>query len=346
MLRSARTLRALAVLGLLSVHGAVLLLQQFELGPPWLAELTRFLPYYWLLLPTLGALVLALGLSRWLLAACVLNLLLLGTLTMGLQWRLGEPDDSAPGQTLRVLSYNVKALNARHKDGGFGDIDLEVRAHTPDIVALQDAQHLLPLDPHDTPTLSQPIFGLPHVYALDQYVIASRFAVRECKAGSLSRRKLETPQLYLHCQLDVNGRTLDVVTAHFVSPRDALQAERHGPLAGMQDWIANLQERYGQAQLLLQGLAKLPRPLLVMGDFNAPEASPVVADLKRAGLRDSFAQAGKGYGFTYGHALDRKTDFLRIDHILASSELVVLSSEVGGGEASDHSPVLAVIKIP
>lgn len=343
MLSSARRLRGTLVLALLCIHLAVLALQQLGLGPPWLAELTRFMPYYWLLLPCL--LALALGMSRWLLAAGALNLLLLATFTMGLQWHWPLADE-ATGDTLRVLSYNVKALNARHMAGGFSGIDQEVRAHLPDIVALQDAQHLLPLDGDSRLTQAQPIFGLPYVFAIEQFVIASKYPVRSCSSGKLGPRTDPEPQLYLHCQLDVRGKRLDVVTIHFVSPRDALQALRQTPMQALPIWIDDLRERFAEAQLLLRATAHMPRPLLLMGDFNAPEGSPVVAELKRAGLRDSFAEAGQGYGYTYGHALDRKTDFLRIDHILVSPDIAVVRSAVGGTEASEHSPVVAEIKLP
>ena len=340
MLRSAR---AWGVLCLLLGHLALLLLQQLDLGPPWLAELTRFLPWYWLLLPCGLALLLAIGLSRWWLAAAVLNLALLATLTMGLQWHRTE--EAVAGRTLRVLSYNVKALNARFKDEGYSGIDDEVRSHAPDIVALQDAQHLLPLDSHSKPTLSQPLFGLPHVYALDQYVIASRFPVRECRAGQLSQYHAPHGEFYLYCQLDIDGHLLSVVTAHLVSPREALEATRYGLLSGLSDWKTNLRERLGQAQVLLRDVSKMPRPLLLMGDFNAGDGSPVVALLKRADLRNSFSEAGQGYGYTYGHALSRKTDFLHIDHILFSAGITVFNSTVGGTEASDHSPVIADIEL-
>ena len=82
-------------------------------------------------------------------------------------------------------------------------------------------------------------------------------------------------------------------------------------------------------------------PLLVMGDFNAAEASPVIETLKLGGLHDTFADAGVGYGYTYGHALAKGLDFLRIDHILASREVRASSTSVGGEQASEHSPVIA-----
>jgi endonuclease/exonuclease/phosphatase family metal-dependent hydrolase len=340
-----RSVRAWGVLALMLVHGAVLALQQLGMGPPWLAELTRFFPWYWLLVPCVLAVLLALGLSRWLLATAVVNLLLMATLTMGLQWRLMPMDASPPGTTLRVVSYNIKALNARETVDGFDNINREVRLHAPDIVALQDAQNMLPLENEEAITVAAPLFGLPHVRALGQYVIASRYPVRSCSTGKMGPLVKPEPQVYLHCQLDIEGKTLEVVTAHFLSPRSALMETRRGVMEGINDWIDNLRARYSEAQKLLQAVSPMPRPLLVLGDLNAPEGSLVLAELMRAGLRDTFAEAGRGYGYTYGHALSRKTDFLRIDHILVSSGMSVLSSTVGGEEASDHSPVVAEIKL-
>jgi endonuclease/exonuclease/phosphatase family metal-dependent hydrolase len=179
---------------------------------------------------------------------------------------------------------------------------------------------------------------------MDQYVIASRYPLRNCAAGKLGER-MHPPQVYLHCQLDVGGKSLHLVTAHLVSPREGLTEARRSLTDGMDDWIDNLRARFVEAQILLRDMSRMPRPLLLMGDLNAPEGSPVLQELKRAGLRDTFVEAGKGYGYTYGHGLSRKTDFLRIDHILVSSGISVLSSEVGGDEASDHSPVVAEIKL-
>jgi endonuclease/exonuclease/phosphatase family metal-dependent hydrolase len=244
---------------------------------------------------------------------------------------------------LRVLSYNVKALNARHRVNGFVDIAEEIVRHQPDIVALQDAQGLLEDVEDDMPMPAPPIFGLPHVVGLDQYVIASKYPLSDCEAGKLGRE--EPVQQFLRCKANVNGRQLVLVTTHFVSPRSSLSAARRELTDGLDGWIYNLSERLVQANVLLKQLIKQPRPLIVMGDFNASEESPVVQTLELAGLRNTFSQAGKGWGYTHGHALDRKIDFLRIDHILASQDLSILTSEVGGGEASEHNPVFADLVI-
>jgi len=339
-----RPLRTLFVLAVVAAHLVLVAMQNTDLAPPWLAELTRFAPWYWMLVPCVAAVVLALDL-RWLLAGALLNLLLFATLTMGLQWRLLPVDESQPGTTLRLLSYNIKALNARRVADGFDNIEREVRLHAPDIVALQDAQNMLPLDDEDAITEVPPLFGLPHVRALGQYVIASRYPVRSCSTGKMGPRNKPEPQVYLHCQLDIDGKPLEVVTAHFLSPRAGLMEARRGLMDGMDDWIDNLRARFSEAQMLLQAVSRMPRPMVVLGDLNAPEGSPVLAELMRAGLRDTFSEAGQGYGYTYGHALSRKTDFLRIDHILVSSGITVRSSTVGGDTASDHSPVVAEIKL-
>jgi endonuclease/exonuclease/phosphatase (EEP) superfamily protein YafD len=67
----------------------------------------------------------------------------------------------------------------------------------------------------------------------------------------------------------------------------------------------------------------------------------VIQTLLRVGVRDAFTSAGRGYGYSYGHALRRGYDFLRIDHILVSPDIGVLDSFVGQGTASDHRAVIA-----
>jgi endonuclease/exonuclease/phosphatase (EEP) superfamily protein YafD len=94
-------------------------------------------------------------------------------------------------------------------------------------------------------------------------------------------------------------------------------------------------------QSILKVVTKVKGPLLVLGDFNAAEASPVIETLKLGGLHDTFADAGLGYGYTYGHAMARGLDFLRIDHILASGGVRASKTFVGGEQASEHSPVVA-----
>jgi endonuclease/exonuclease/phosphatase (EEP) superfamily protein YafD len=81
--------------------------------------------------------------------------------------------------------------------------------------------------------------------------------------------------------------------------------------------------------------------VIVAGDLNADDRSPVVRRLLATGLRDAFSSAAIGYGYTLGHALRPGFSFLRIDHVLVSRDIGVRDCEPGGRDGSEHRPVLA-----
>lgn len=329
----------------LLIAGLALLTLAQQAGPlgPWWLELSRYLPYPALIGPAALALLLSCALGwRWVLASLA-TLWLVATLAMGLAW--GRPD--AGGTPLRVMTYNIKAYKAVLRAGGFDELAREVALHHPDILVTQDSHG---------PSRLQAIaiwpngraFGLPYAFAAEQYVVASRYPLRDCALGRIEDRG--QVHGYVRCVVDVNGALLDVVTAHFESPRTGLNAARREGLEGADDWRENYEERLGQAQALARDLRGLraaraspadTRPLIVAGDLNAPESSPVIRALLGLGLRDAFSSAGRGYGYSYGHALRLGFSFLRIDHILVSAELGVVDTFAGGAQASEHRPVIA-----
>lgn len=300
----------------------------------WWLELSRYLPYPALLLPSIAVLVLAFWLGRWWVLVCAANLALALTLSMGFEWNSGE---GGP-RRVRLMTYNIKADNAAQRRDGMFELGLEVARHDPDILVMQDANGLL-VARGDAAYTQGPVFGLPHVYALGQYIVASRFTLRDCVAGQIGFR--DKNHRYLRCVVDAHGVALNVVTAHFQSPRAGLLAARNAGLAGAHEWRRNYEDRLEQAHALAHDLAGIARPLVVAGDLNAPEPSPVIQTLLATGLRDAFSSAGRGYGYTYGQAFRRGYSFLRIDHILVSPDVGLLDSFVGRGEASHHKPVIA-----
>jgi len=329
-------MQRIGVCALAFVHLTVLVVQWAGVLPLAWVELTRFLPFYWLMVPTFGAVVLSLGLPWKYAALSLVNAGLLLIVTMGFSW--SAQSASEQGVRLRVVSYNVKALSAFQKEDGFTEIDQEVRRHVPDIVALQDAQGWVADNSGTKPATARPLFGLPHVVAMGQYVLASKYPLRDCEAGALRKFGAE---LYLRCKVQVGAKNVQLVNVHFVSPRSALVAVKTNPVSGFAVWNNNLSERVGQAQGLLADLSQASRPLVVMGDLNAQEGSVVVNTLKLAGLRDTFSAAGRGWGFTHGHALRSGLDFLRIDHVLVSPDVAVERSVVGDEGPSEHKAVVA-----
>ena len=313
-----------------------------SIGPWWL-ELSRYLPYPALLLPAGAALLLSCRLGRWWVLASAAALALVATLGMGFEWHRADVEsDGGDDMPLRLMTYNVKAVKASQRNGGFTELAREVARHDPDILVMQDATGLLAAG-HDVASPPGTVFGLREVQAVGQYVIASRFPLRQCTLGRIDFRTEE--QRYLRCLVQVGGIDLNLVTVHFESPRDGLNAARREGLDGVGEWRRNYEDRLTQAHALARDLRGGPRPLIVAGDLNAPELSPVIRTLLAVGLRDAFSSAGRGYGYSYGQALRVGFSFLRIDHILVSPELGVSDCFVGGGQASDHRPVIADLRL-
>lgn len=302
---------------------------------PWWLELSRYLPYPALLAPAAVALLMSWWLGwRWVLASAAVIVLLL-TVTMGAVWSRPAPGPA----NLRLMTYNVKAVKASQRSGGFEELAREVALQHPDILLIQDARGLMAARAGvGGPPGS--LFGFTHVAAFDQYAIASRWPLRDCRPG-------HTGDIgFLQCMVDVDGRDLELVTVHFESPRTGLNATRREGLDGAWEWRLNYEARLGQSRMLADALRDAPRPLVVAGDLNAPEASSVVRTLLALGLRDAFSAGGRGYGYSYGQALRLGFSFLRIDHILVSPQIGVVDCAPGNAGPSEHRPVIADLILP
>jgi endonuclease/exonuclease/phosphatase (EEP) superfamily protein YafD len=330
-------LRVLVALLLASVL-ALTAAQQLVSDGPWWLELSRYLPYPLLVAPAVVALLLSIRLGwRWIVAG-VATIAAFATIAMGLVWN--AVDNDAPAD-LRVMSYNVKALLAIERAGGMDALAREITGHRPDLVVMQDSS---PLMRGRDPARPGPMFGLPEVHKEGQYVIASRWPLRDCGQGHADAGT-ET-LMFARCTVDLGARRFELVDVHFESPRSGLVAARREGLDGIELWQGNHAGRLAQARALAAVLRDAARPLVVCGDLNAPDSSAVLQSLFAIGLRDAFASAGRGYGYTYGHRLRPAFSFLRIDHVLVSDTVDVVRAFVGGKDASEHRPVIADLRLP
>jgi endonuclease/exonuclease/phosphatase (EEP) superfamily protein YafD len=328
---------ALTVLGI----GGMWAIERLADPLAWWVELLRYTPYLLLAVPAVLALALSWTVGwAWRLAALAVAVVVAFPL-MG--WVRGQPENGS--NRLRVMSFNIKSYKAEDKPGGYAAIVDEIRRHDPDVLLMQDAQSLSEHKDR-VPESMKELLAQRHLKADGQYVIASKRPLRNCRVAPLSK----DPALgeYLRCIVDVNGQALELVNVHLLSPREGLNAARQERLGGLDDWRINFGLRLGQAQHLSQDLArsrtlgpdKRPLPLLIAGDLNAPEASPVVQSLLALGLRDAWSSAATGWGYTHGHSLRPHLSFLRIDHVLVSPTLGLAEVAVGGAEASEHRPLI------
>jgi vancomycin resistance protein VanJ len=88
-------------------------------------------------------------------------------------------------------------------------------------------------------------------------------------------------------------------------------------------------------------------PVIAAGDFNTNSTSLAYGRIASV-LKDTYAEAGYGFGHTWGHApVMRLPAFippvLRLDYIWHSDDLMTLSHEVAPGLGSDHLPVVATL---
>ena len=301
----------------------------------WLIELVRYVTYPAFLAPAMLSLMATWWLNRlWRVAALLAVGLVMGPV-MG--FCTGRPDEGH--DRVRLMTFNIKSYLANQRFGGYTEIAEEIQRHAPDLIVLQDAQSLGETDERGTVRRLQTALRGLEVFASGEYVVASRFPMRDCHTEDMSfgthRRD------YVRCIVRAHGTDIDLMTAHFVSPRDGLNATRHERLEGLDDWRENFARRMEQSQKLTAALGQRKRPAIVAGDLNAAESSPVVRTLLAAGLRDAFSSAEIGYGYTHGHSLRLRFSFLRIDHVLVSSELGVKQAFTGEPDASDHRPVVA-----
>lgn len=321
------------VIGLV-VAGVIVLAAGYRMGPErfWLFALAQYAPYPVYLLPAFAALGLSWMLGWiWRLAAAATLIVVLTSL-MGLEFNRGQ---SGAGR-LRVMTYNIKDYVTTRQANGLTDIALEIGQHDPDIVLLQDARQV---GRNANPETARSILGDRQAYSFGQYIVASRFPLHDCARRDIPFR--EEDHTYVTCVVTVRGAEIDLVTAHFATPRSGLAATRANPLTGIDEWRENVTDRMTQAEQLAEDLRSHQRPLIVAGDFNAPDTSLVVRTLLDTGLRDAFSVGGLGFGHTWGHSLRFGFSFLRIDHILIGPQFGVADCFVGGAEGSQHRPVIA-----
>ena len=312
------------------------------LGPDrfWLGALNLYLPQAMWALPGWVLLLLTWRIDRfwvWLPFFCVLWVL--GPV-MGYNWNLRQGRAEASGVSLRVMTWNIK----------YGKHDLkplieEIERCRPDLVLFQDA-----VGAGRGPLADY--FLRWQVQSKGQYLIASRYPLSAAEVHELPHSGT-TKQFFLRCKVRIGSEEVSLYNVHFKTPRRSLNAFRkakggagHIPKA-IDRFNNNVALRLDQARALAGYLAAEKGEVIVAGDMNAPDASMVCGALRGAGLKDAFAERGRGYGYTYGHFLLKnrlpwlRVSWMRIDHVMTSSGFLGQRCWAGTGGASDHRPVIA-----
>ena len=165
---------------------------------------------------------------------------------------------------------------------------------------------------------------------------------------------------FLRCRVQIGQDSISVYNVHFNSPREGLSS--FGMVRKRPQFLPeaihridnNAEVRLTQARALRELIRQERGPVIVAGDLNSTDVSLSYLELRDAGLRDAFDESGRGYGYTYGHFLLQNKfpwlslSWMRIDHIMMSSQLHARRCWTGTATASDHRPCFAdlVLKRP
>jgi endonuclease/exonuclease/phosphatase (EEP) superfamily protein YafD len=244
---------------------------------------------------------------------------------MGFRWNL--PSDAPPGaRRLRVMTYNVKW---GWRDGAI--VAAEVARYQPDLLLCQDAEGAL------KGALGNALKGW-NVRESRQYIVASRLPLSKLERLDITYSESRTPHHAVRARLMVGDTPVTICNVHLLSPRYGLLSVRGRDIEGIE---RNCRYRLTEALRLADHLRGEQGPLILTGDMNAPQISLVCREFEALGLRDSFVEAGRGYGYTYGAFTKVRERYVRIDHVFVSPHFGVERSVAGTDEGSDHCPVIA-----
>ena len=238
---------------------------------------------------------------------------------------------AADGTPLRVLSWNV--LFSNHD---IAAIDTLIRAHRPDVVALQELSV-------DQSRALQPLLDRRYPYRAlapggpGGLGVWSRFPILDSSVADDRRNSCACQRLII----EVSGQTIRFVNAHPFAPRYAMRSWIAGyrlPLPLPRDFATARQEPAIDALVAMARAGGAP--LIIAGDLNTSDRQANYWRLRRY-LQDAYRAAGRGFGLTFPHRAMRIGPYwlpslLRIDYILYSAGIEATRAFTVGTPASDH----------
>lgn len=247
----------------------------------------------------------------------------------------GGSSSTAPvaKKTLRVMTYNIHVGVGMDKKLDLARIADVIKKEKPDLVGLQEVDRgVKRTEGRDEIVELAGLTGMQYAFAhnLDyqggQYGVAilSRFPIRQIDHRKYENRREAERRGMLRVEIDIGGgRILNLVNTHLDYQFD--------------------DGRLFEAEQMLQFLAGVKGPLIVVGDFN-DEPSGNTYKLMLAGFDDAWVRSkAKSIGLSY--PADKPVK--RIDYIFTrrTDDIRAKKAWVVNTLASDHIPVVAELEI-
>lgn len=303
---------------------AILLVESVIGERRWWATVLTYMPQLPLLLPTSLLVLAAVLRRRWGILLGNVPAFMLGLALLGVNIPLQRA--SSDGAPVRVMTWN-----AHHLAGGRDRVIDAIARYHPDIVCLQEAREL----PLIHAGWLQHFFPGWTMAKGGEVVVLSRYPVIGAQ-----RYPTTGGRVMLAARLEVNGTPLTVINVHYATSSDAssLTNHAHSRRAYLRETVAI---RAVQTQKLLDIAAQAGTNVVIAGDFNTPPRGQSYRRIARQ-YPDAFRTTGIGIGYTY----PARFPLERIDHLFASSTIVIQHCICGSTTASDHLPVIVDMQLP
>ena len=217
---------------------------------------------------------------------------------------------------LRVASANVRFDNTEH-----GPLLAELRRSRADIIVLEEV----------TPSWWSAIerSGLLATHP------DTAKALRDDPGGMAILSRLPLDDVVIHraggwpiitATVHVAGRVLHLGGVHLVAPLETFA-------------------RNQRAQHAITSIAaSMPRPRLVIGDFNASPYNRWFDQILGLGLRDAHQAVGRPFATTWPNGMHHLPSLL-LDHAFVDRSIVPLAVREGRGRGSDHRPIVVDLAV-
>jgi endonuclease/exonuclease/phosphatase (EEP) superfamily protein YafD len=227
------------------------------------------------------------------------------------------------GTALRLLTFNIFPENR-----DLPAAETWLLEQDADVVAVQELNGELPAL----------VDAYPHHATQERgFLLVSRFPIVENEIITLGEH------IQQRVVLDVNSEEVTLYNLHLIMPLDEDESK---PLLLRYDES----RRNAQIRELLGYLENESGRLLVVGDFNMSEWSPIYSSL-RAALNDAYRASTAGIGATWpGGASEELDNFLpplvRLDYVFYRGEVQPTTAIVGNSLGSDHLPLIVDLRLP
>ncbi len=221
---------------------------------------------------------------------------------------------------IHLFDANVQADNSSMA----GYIE-QLSSYRPDLVTLEET-HTWDYDQF----LSSGVFNhLPYRFTVPDtgargFIIASRYPF-----GHATVSYVHGLAYLIRLSLVFHGRKLPLWVVHTTAPINP----------DWNNWNLELNGVYSQ----LEGFH--PRPLLMVGDFNASWGNRGFRAILSTGLTDAAAARGQPFDFTWTQRLPVLPPFIRIDHVLTGGDVTVTTISTHSGPGSGHRDITATVAI-